>query len=460
MRLRSGKIINPLIVPASATTKSFSCPTCSLQFPDRKTALKHRWDEHPKCKQCKERFLGLAELQSHRQITEHCYCRECDIYFPNLGEHLTHARTTTHTTPHHCCDCDREYTNQETLSYHCCDCDESLRNQKLFRRHFSGKKHIRKVGLPTSSSSRNLLYKCNKCHEAFNHKKQLKGHKPSHEPPRCIPCPAGEECHKKFAMPSALLNHLESGCCSSGMTRAKMHQLVFAHDRNRYITSVEAVESIHSFEHTSANHTSHLSYVVESSSGNPPEDHSTPLPPIPDDDDDNISEWSADGGGPLTPTTSHSDWSIIGGAVLTPTYSDNVSEWSFVSEDLVHVSPNTLSFDTDLNAVSRRDFRSPKLHCQLCGPSRKPFRTMRAYQAHVNSAAHAPKIFHCPLSLISEAKPLDLSKARHFSTLGGLTQHLESGKCEGGPDLYSKAIAFVEEQLKALGFSGLMLLSN
>jgi uncharacterized Zn-finger protein len=104
------------------------------------------------------------------------------------------------------------------LSYHCCDCDEVLRNQKFLRRHFSGKKHIRKVGAPASRSSCNLPHKCNECDETFHRKKQLKGHMSSHRPPRNIPCPTGGKCNKKFAIPSALLNHLESGCCSSGIT--------------------------------------------------------------------------------------------------------------------------------------------------------------------------------------------------------------------------------------------------
>jgi hypothetical protein len=198
--------------------------------------------------------------------------------------------------------------------------------------------------------------------------------------------------------------------------------------------------------------------LVESSSDNPPKDQSTPLPLV--SDDDSLSEWSAVGGGPLTLTTSNSDWSIIGGAVLTPTYSDNASEWSFVSEDLVHVSSNAFPFDTDLDASSHRGTISQERRCHLCGPNQKPFRSVRGYQAHANSAAHAPRIFHCPLSFIPKVKLLDLSKARSFSTLGGLTQHLESGQCEGGLEMYSKAITFVEEQLKLLGFSGFMLLSN
>ena len=56
--------------------------------------------------------------------------------------------------------------------------------------------------------------------------------------------------------------------------------------------------------------------------------------------------------------------------------------------------------------------------------------------------------------------PEDPSKIGRFSTLGGLTQHLESGWCEGGLELYSTAISFVEEQMKRLGFGDFMLLLN
>ena len=253
MRLRSGKIINAaLAMPASAPAKSFGCLYCSLRFPHAVTALNHECEEHSNCKQCKERFSGRAELQNHQQITGHCYCRECDAYFPTVRKHLNHARETTHTTPYHCCDCGREYTNQETLSYHCCECDELFRTKKFLRRHFSGKKHIGKIGVPMSMSSPNLPHKCNTCVETFHNKKQLERHMTNHRAPRNIPCLAGGDCQKKFAVPSALLNHLESGCCSSGITRAKMHQLVIDHDPNRYITSFNGLSSSHSSEYIPA----------------------------------------------------------------------------------------------------------------------------------------------------------------------------------------------------------------
>ncbi|PQE24107.1 zinc finger protein [Rutstroemia sp. NJR-2017a BVV2] len=217
-----------------------------------------------------------------------------------------------------------------------------------------------------------------------------------------------------------------------------MHELVFAHDSNRYITSVEVADAIHSADNIPGN------------------EHS-PLPLIADDD--SLSEWSVVGDGVMTPTTSDSDWSIIGRNVLTPDHSDNASEWSITSEDLVHISSNTFPSATNLE-LSSYSAQSQELRCYMCRPDRKPFRNIRAYQAHMNSAAHAPKIFHCPLSFMPQVNQEGPAKVKYFSTLGGLTQHMESGRCDGGLEVYSKAISFVEEQLKLLGFSDFMLLKN
>jgi hypothetical protein len=198
--------------------------------------------------------------------------------------------------------------------------------------------------------------------------------------------------------------------------------------------------------------------LVEFSLENPPKDQSPLLPTVVNDD--SLSEWSGIGRELLTFTTSDSDWSIIGGDALTPSHSENASEWSFISEDLVDISSNTFRLDPKLDISSYKGTISQKWRCHVCGPNRKSFRSVKAYEAHMNSVAHAPKIFHCPLSFMLKVNPTDLSKARSFSTLGGLTQHMESGRCEGGLEMYSKAVTFVEEQLKLLGFSDFMLLSN
>jgi hypothetical protein len=188
---------------------------------------------HPPCSVCYKRFEGLEELQSHQKQTLHLYCCECGLHFSKTTIHIEHVRKVRHAVQYHCCDCDRDYNSQQTLNNHCCDCDKVFRSRKSLDRHFAKKSHLLRV-------DKVFLHNCKKCTEKFPTKRALQKHKLKHRPLRHIPCPVSIACQKKFAAPSGLLSHLESGRCHSGMTREKMHQLVLAQDQNHHITNVEA----------------------------------------------------------------------------------------------------------------------------------------------------------------------------------------------------------------------------
>jgi hypothetical protein len=74
------------------------------------------------------------------------------------------------------------------------------------------------------------------------------------------------------------------------------------------------------------------------------------------------------------------------------------------------------------------------------------------------SAAHAPKIFYCPMALLTEVKSGIARKEKFFSTLSGLSQHLESGACHG-KGTFRLVFEYVEEQLNLLGLCGVTLLN-
>lgn len=209
-------LLGEVCKPSKAALPPVRCHICDFASSEKEVLRKHKSESHPQCKHCTSKFLGLEELRSHQQETSHLYCPECDIYFLENDNHVTHVRNLQHATQYHCCDCDREYGTQELLANHCCNCDIVLRSQKKAARH--------------PAKCPNLPQKC----ETGNEKRK---------PSRHIPCPAGGKCSKKFATPSALLNHLESGCCRSGMTRATMAELVIANDTNRYITSTDTAYS-------------------------------------------------------------------------------------------------------------------------------------------------------------------------------------------------------------------------
>ena len=85
---------------------------------------------------------------------------------------------------------------------------------------------------------------------------------------------------------------------------------------------------------------------------------------------------------------------------------------------------------------------------------------MEAFESHLASPAHAPKIFHCPVNLTSSEKKGNQTEdvIKEFSTLSGLTQHVESGACKGGRQMLQGAMEFVQWKLRDLGFGEIKLL--
>ncbi|KAI5364680.1 Putative Zinc finger C2H2-type [Septoria linicola] len=82
---------------------------------------------------------------------------------------------------------------------------------------------------------------CDQCDQDFTTKKGWQQHKKflKHNPISELICPLSDECTKIFTAPSALLVHLESGACKSGMNRVKLNALIHEHDTGQLITTSE-----------------------------------------------------------------------------------------------------------------------------------------------------------------------------------------------------------------------------
>ncbi|KAI9767688.1 MAG: hypothetical protein M1840_005560 [Geoglossum simile] len=288
--------------------------------------------------------------------------------------------------------------------------------------------------------------------------------------PRNIPCPTGGKCLKKFAILSAVANHLESGRCRSGMTRAKLNRLIITHDKNRYIT-LEVATSAATWEPLS---TDPLGLPGEVLAATPLEDAEANAIPPPAGYEDSLSELSDMNGVPLlTPSTSGTDvgseWSDINGVpLLTPGASgtDIDSEWSLISG--VH-TPVSTTANFPLRATSAPN---PSLRCHICPttPKARTFHSAQALQAHISSLAHAPKIFHCPFTFPTAGNDRNCSGSlttqrkekkkafKYFKSLGGLAMHMESGACKGGVEVFREATGYVEEEMRKMGFVGIKLL--
>ena len=388
---------------------NFPCPGCSKLFTQRTSAEMHQRSKgHCYCKECdrffqteegleqhhrmihstpcpgcSRKFTQLESLQTHQRSTGHCYCSPCDRFFVHpeaLGQHL---RSPVHATQFHCCDCDRDFVDEHALNQH-------LANKIHSHRAISD-------------------HECEECGRGFRNKKALQQHRSSvvHNPLSNLKCVDDSRCKKRFSCPSALLHHLESGSCSSGMTRQKLNSIVRSQDTDRVITSGSNLLT----EETS---------IIE------PDLSSTTGSII-----------------MFTPDSSIDD------ITLSPSIVDPYSSGQFTPQ-----SDSSTYELLDLSIVLERV-------CPLCPPGRKRFSSPRALRDHLSSPAHAQKLYHCPLALLSSAgwATGTPSTMKYFSTLSGLTQHIESGACEGGGVTFQKAIKLVEKKLQQLGFRQSHLLS-
>ncbi|KAI5924021.1 hypothetical protein F4810DRAFT_158701 [Camillea tinctor] len=234
-----------------------------------------------------------------------------------------------------------------------------------------------------------------------------------------VRCVADKKCNKRFNCPSAQLHHLESGKCVSGMTKGKLNAAIAARDTGRIITSGGVT-----------------------------------------------AQWL------LEDSPSVASTSQIRSPIMTPTSTEFLDSYPPSSASSVILTPtSTLSTSTNFHSALALRPRAGdgSQTCPLCPPSRTRRFKPSALQQHLASKVHAqvsmslPLLapdeisFHCPRALVGEGS---MEKAvKQFSTVSGLAQHLESGACNGGSVTFRRVVAYVQEEMKSMGFGGLKLLN-
>lgn len=383
--------------------KSFACPQCARSFSGKGPRNTHCSVPHPhQCGACSRAYISLKSLHSHNRSTAHCFCGQCDLCFPDLEALAEHRQTFIHASGFHCCDCDRDFVSQKALDHHL---------------QF-------KIHKPTQP--RRECYECDECRRQFLNQAALDKHRASlvHHPLSDLKCFASSECRQRFNSPSALIQHLESGNCKSGLTRRSLNRLVQRNDTDRLISSgVEEHDPLAELHHQldSLTIASHPIRTPDSSK------ESTPImTPVTDDDDSGVM---------LSPYLG------MMSPILSPL--DIAAHHALVSLE-------------DQNSTQKAN----GLSCPLCPARSKPFKTLNALHMHLNSSRHAPKVFHCPSSIFppTKRKGAHRGSIKHFSSLSGLTMHIESGACRGGKATLQKAIELLEQRLHDMGFEHLHLL--
>jgi len=309
----------------------------------------------------------------------------------------------------------------ETL-YRCLECALDFATECALNAH---------VGNEWVHRERVASFACVPCGLAFASEPLLGDHLRSkeHKPVRC----AGSSlCSRRFAIPAAMLAHLESGACVSGLDRQSIAAKLRQHDGANLLVKRGVPE-------TTARADLAERSAARSAAGTVRE--------VNDD-----SDSDSDGGGSVIPAgllssrDSTSSWSAAGFSALTPNSDadddDDEAGTLIMTPDTRTDSGLLTPSGTDASYSQHEDMVVAHRICPLCT---RRFAHENALEQHLASVAHAPAIYHCPASLFGGQADHARAKQREFKSLESLIRHLMGRNCDGFKDKRGKAIAYVEE---------------
>lgn len=257
------------------------CSDCSRSFVN-KIALKQHLNSSIhgfKCVQCRREFVSQHALDQHLNSSIHSYryiqpvfeCNYCDRRFANRKALDQHLNSSVHTPVYSCYECDRDFVNQGALNqhlnssihavtqFHCCECDRDFNNEASLEQHLRDKVHRPK-------KTARAEFFCNTCDRVFGNGEALRRHLASviHHPLiENVKCISGGSCSRRFTSPSAMLHHLESGACSSGITKRRIDQVISERDTGNIITSGNSLGRIENGWSPSASSSSMTLYTPQ-----------------------------------------------------------------------------------------------------------------------------------------------------------------------------------------------------
>ena len=377
--------------------KKYFCAICGRRFRTAGGLKDHRRVKgHLEvCQDCGQGFADTTGLRTHQRDTKHCFCAPCDQFFNSKDSLSQHQKSPVHVSQFRCCLCERDFVNGHAL-----------------QQHLTYKVH-REIP-PTPATG----FNCDLCDRSFSSTTSLQQHKasPIHKPLASLEC-VEPSCKTTFNCPSALIQHLESGKCCSGLNRQKLNSMVHKNDTERVITSHQI--------------------SLQTSS-------------VPPEKCDSVSVLSSPTGTPiLTPGT----WSHVGNE-------DDIDLCSLASENLQDLVQISLPLE-NLALDGTRRFNSIPLTCHICsaqGDHLRIFRTTKALEDHIGSPVHDIKAFRCPQLLFPPQKSNASSPIKSFNTLSGLIQHLEAGACRGGRETFWKTMGFLRQGVLPLQWRGKLFL--
>lgn len=395
-----------------------TCNVCKMAFSSPIAAQDHQSAVHDnnRCPQCDGIFTTWTALTRHQREQNHCFCGDCNKIFGSDSLFKSHLKSMKHSTEFRCCDCSRNFKSSNALYQHLADKVHQApgaTRQKNKKKVFGEKDKVQSTGHTQGSPSTVPgREECDICFRTFKDKEALEQHASSlkHKPLAQLSCITGASCRGKFPSPSALLHHLESGKCKSGMNYETLKEIIIQQDTERLITKppMHPVQDMLFSVNQRLLSSRKTTNSVDSASN------------------DTDSELGAV---ILTPASGEtpSGFSSGGGDVWTPE-DGSVADWAMLLSQSL----------------------SPQNRCPFCPPTRRPFSKASALRDHLRSKAHAVPFVFCPADL-ADGKEKAARRVRAFTTMGGLAQHLESNVCFGGMKAFQKTLGGLEKRLMMLG---------
>ena len=420
-------------VKSASKRKPYPCSHCKRAFRTEESLGQHFEDSHfefPRkpCLHCKRAFRTENGLRQHFEALHSDLprkvsgpkCDTCKKKFPGHDDLEQHQRAA-HTSQFRCCDCEQDFISEQALDQHLTDkvhqeipcqiCEQSLASMLALNRHIVTEHHA------SVNPKRNLypagVHGCFICQRRFRKQTDLDQHLTSlkHHPLSDLPCIASDKCKRRFFSPSALLHHLESGTCRSGIDRHAINNLVRDNDVERLISSGPVGQSLLEFN-------------------------------------ENASESSSSSGTPIfTPTSSVSS-SPVPDTMMENTMFQHVPFLSLSAENPSFATMGGTSIPSTLEILTPSSSRKSS-NFDIVG--RPP-----SFHANLSSHELTPTLFHCPTALVDSTPHSE--RPRTFTTLSGLAQHIESGACGDGLATLKKAMEFVQDRLEKMGLGSVRLL--
>ena len=417
-------------VKSASERKPYPCSHCKRAFRTEESLRQHFEDSHfelPKkpCSHCKRAFRTEEGLRQHFEALHSDLPRKvsgprCDTCKKSFSGHdeLEQHQRAVHTSQFRCCDCEQDFVSEQALDQHLSDkvhqeiscqvCKQGFASMLALNRHVVTEHHAsvdpkRKV-YPAG------IHGCFICQRRFRKQIDLDQHLTSvkHHPLSDLPCIASDKCKRRFTSPSALLHHLESGTCRSGIDRHAINNIVRDNDVERLISSGPVGQSLLEFN-------------------------------------ENASESSSSSGTPVFTPTSSGSSSPVPDTMMENTMFQHVPFLLLGAENPSFATMGGASiastFEIPTPSSSRRSF-----NFDIVG-------RLPSFHADLSSHELTPTLFHCPTALVNSTP--HSGRPRTFATLSGLAQHIESGACGEGLATLKKAMEFVQERLEKVGLGSI-----